>query len=94
MVDDYSGFDLPDDSAGFSDLVRSFGRFNQLRRIRNKSKSGGMERPFSRMHNFYMLKPGEKWARTGTRFRPRDTRGFPNAAILDEISEVRFRLQQ
>ena len=41
-------------------------RFNQLRKVRQKHKNGTVERPFSRMHNFYLLEQGDKWAKTGT----------------------------
>ncbi len=41
-------------------------RFNQLRKVRQKHKNGTVERPFSRMHNFYLLERGDKWAKTGT----------------------------
>ncbi len=41
-------------------------RFNQLRKVRQKHKNGTVERPFSRMHNFYLLEYGDKWAKTGT----------------------------
>jgi hypothetical protein len=40
-------------------------RFNQLRKVRQKHKNGSVERPFSRMHNFYVLDRGDKWAKTG-----------------------------
>jgi hypothetical protein len=40
-------------------------RFNQLRKVRQKHKNGTVERPFSRMHNFYLLERGDKWAKTG-----------------------------
>lgn len=40
-------------------------RFNQLRKVRQKHKNGTVERPFSRMHNFYVLDRGDKWAKTG-----------------------------
>lgn len=53
-------------------------RFNELRRVRNKEKTGA-ERPFSRMHNFFALASGEKWARAGTRFRPLNYKGFPES---------------
>jgi len=41
-------------------------RFNHLRKVRQKHKGGTVERPFSRMHNFYVLERGDKWAKTGT----------------------------
>jgi hypothetical protein len=58
-------------------------RFNELRRVRNKEKTGGSERPFSRMHNFFVLASGEKWARTGTKFRPLNSKGFPDPPVRD-----------
>jgi hypothetical protein len=58
-------------------------RFNELRRVRNKEKTGVSERPFSRMHNFFVLASGEKWARTGTKFRPLNSKGFPDPPVRD-----------
>ena len=52
-------------------------RFNQLREIRQKHKDGAVERPFSRMHNFFILERGEKWAKTGTTFRPKHPQYAP-----------------
>jgi len=58
-------------------------RFNDLRRVRNKAeRASGTERPFSRMHNFFALEVGDKWARTGTKFRPLGPRGFPPPEIV------------
>jgi len=31
------------------------------------------------MHNFFVLEVGDKWARDGTKFRPLDASGHPNA---------------
>ena len=53
-------------------------RFNELRKVRNKTKMTGPERPFSRMYNFYVLEQGDKWAKTGTRFKPRRADGYPD----------------
>jgi hypothetical protein len=52
-------------------------RFNELRKVRNKPKAAGTERPFSRMYNFFVLEQGDKWAKTGTRFKPRNAAGYP-----------------
>ena len=59
-------------------------RFNDLRRVRNKSERSGNERPFSRMHNFFALEVGDKWARTGTKFRPLGPRGFPPPELVKQ----------
>ena len=40
-------------------------RFDELRRKRDRD-DGSNGRPFSRMHNFYILERGDKWAKTGT----------------------------
>eukprot|EP00960_Hanusia_phi_P038733 753572-Hanusia_phi.AAC.4 len=71
-------------------------RFNELRKVRNKVKSNGTERPFSRMYNFFILEQGDKWARTGTRFRPRNQIGLPDQEFLAQIkpSEARKVHQQ
>ena len=37
------------------------------------------QRPFARMHNFFVLEHGDKWARDGTKFRPLDSSGHPTA---------------
>jgi hypothetical protein len=37
------------------------------------------------MYNFFVLEHGDKWARTGTRFRPRNATGHPNAELLASI---------
>ncbi len=34
------------------------------------------------MHNFFALEVGDKWARTGTKFRPLGPRGFPPPEIV------------
>mmetsp|Transcript_41829 Transcript_41829/g.84124 ORF Transcript_41829/g.84124 Transcript_41829/m.84124 type:complete len:467 (+) Transcript_41829:170-1570(+) len=60
-------------------------RFNELRKVRNKVKASGTERPFSRMYNFFVLEQGDKWARTGTRFRPRNTAGYPSQEFLAQL---------
>jgi len=65
-------------------------RFNELRKVRNKSKPSGVERPFSRMYNFFVLESGDKWARTGTKFRPRNSKGLPSpGALVRSSREVR-----
>lgn len=63
-------------------------RFNELRKVRNKVKAAGTERPFSRMYNFYVLETGDKWAKTGTRFRPRCAAGQPTAEILSFVRSM------
>jgi len=60
-------------------------RFNDLRKVRSKVKASGTERPFSRMYNFYILEHGDKWARTGTKFRPRCEAGQPTPEILAAV---------
>lgn len=62
-------------------------RFNDLRKVRNKPKAAGTERPFSRMYNFYVLEQGDKWAKTGTRFKPRNASGFPRPEIVTKSAE-------
>jgi len=58
-------------------IVARTGRFNELRKVRNKPKAAGTERPFSRMYNFFQLEQGDKWAKTGTKFKPRTASGYP-----------------
>uniref|UniRef100_A0A7S4U5Z9 Uncharacterized protein n=2 Tax=Guillardia theta TaxID=55529 RepID=A0A7S4U5Z9_GUITH len=52
-------------------------RFKQLRKVRQKQKEGSRERPFSRMHNFYVLEFGDRWAKTGSIFRPKSPEFVP-----------------
>ena len=52
-------------------------KFNALRKVRQRHKNGVTERPFSRMHNFFILKRGDKWAKTGTIFRPKKPQYAP-----------------
>jgi len=63
-------------------------RFNDLRKVRSKVKASGTERPFSRMYNFYVLEHGDKWARTGTKFRPRCETGQPTPEILAAVRQL------
>ncbi|EKX54143.1 hypothetical protein GUITHDRAFT_150166 [Guillardia theta CCMP2712] len=69
-------------------------RFNELRKVRNKVKSNGTERPFSRMYNFFILEQGDKWARTGTRFRPRNQIGLPDQEFLAQVKPPEVRKVQ
>lgn len=62
--------------------------------MRNKGERSGNERPFSRMHNFFALEVGDKWARTGTKFRPLGPRGYPPPEVVKQPSEVRYGLQR
>ncbi|KAJ1482937.1 hypothetical protein T484DRAFT_1802382 [Baffinella frigidus] len=39
------------------------------------------DRPFSRMNNFFVLEHGDKWARTGTKFRPRNVADHPSLPL-------------
>jgi hypothetical protein len=64
-------------SGAVRDSSRALSRFNELRKVRNKPKAAGTERPFSRMYNFFVLEQGDKWAKTGTRFKPRNAAGYP-----------------
>eukprot|EP00286_Rhodomonas_abbreviata_P011588 CAMPEP_0181339324 /NCGR_PEP_ID=MMETSP1101-20121128/29187_1 /TAXON_ID=46948 /ORGANISM="Rhodomonas abbreviata, Strain Caron Lab Isolate" /LENGTH=758 /DNA_ID=CAMNT_0023450269 /DNA_START=69 /DNA_END=2346 /DNA_ORIENTATION=- len=45
-------------------------RFDELRRKRDRD-DGTSGRPFSRMHKYYKLEAGERWAKTGARFSPK-----------------------
>ena len=63
------------------------GRFNELRKVRSKPKSAAPERPFSRMYNFYVIEQGDKWAKIGTRFKPRDPSGYPQPEIVDNSGD-------
>lgn len=53
---------------------------------RQKPKDGAMERPFSRMHNFFSLE-GDKWAKSGSIFRPKDLiRHFPLVCLPIQLA--------
>ncbi len=44
------------------------------------------------MHNFFSLVFGEKWAKDGTKFRPRDYRGYPSPEIYKDSIQVSSRI--
>jgi len=56
----------------------------QMRQKKAKPSAQEHSRPFSRMHNFFILDRGDKWAKTGTSFRPKSSKfappGFQNAS--------------
>jgi hypothetical protein len=52
-------------------------KFNALRCTRGKRKEQAVDRPFARMHTYFVLVRGEKWAGTGSAFRPK-INGIPN----------------
>jgi hypothetical protein len=56
------------DGAGFEQ------RFNELRCVRSKQVDipSAHHRPFSRMHAYFVLIRGEKWAATGSAFKFKD----------------------
>eukprot|EP00291_Cryptomonas_curvata_P013087 CAMPEP_0172203624 /NCGR_PEP_ID=MMETSP1050-20130122/31400_1 /TAXON_ID=233186 /ORGANISM="Cryptomonas curvata, Strain CCAP979/52" /LENGTH=264 /DNA_ID=CAMNT_0012881885 /DNA_START=83 /DNA_END=873 /DNA_ORIENTATION=+ len=45
-------------------------KFNALRCTRGKRKEQAVDRPFARMHNYFILVRGGRWAGTGSTFRP------------------------
>ena len=47
-------------------------KFNALRSVRGKRKEDAVDRPFARMHTYFVLIRGEKWAGTGSLFRPKN----------------------
>jgi hypothetical protein len=44
-------------------------KFNSLRCTRRKRRDEGLDRPFARMHLFFVLIRGDKWGATGSAFR-------------------------
>ena len=46
-----------------------------LRRRRPKRSAAAPDRPFARMHTHFVLARGERWAGTGSAFRPRPSNG-------------------
>jgi len=70
-------------------MVCNLCRFNELRKVRNKPKAAGTERPFSRMYNFYALEQGDKWAKTGTRFKPRTAAAYPRPGTVMKSVEIK-----
>ena len=46
-------------------------KFNALRCIRGKRREDAVDRPFARMHIHFVLARGDKWAGTGSAFRPK-----------------------
>jgi len=69
-------------------------RFNELRYTRGKKVDNARNRPFSRMPTHFTLIRGEKWAATGTMFRPKKEDGKPAPVQHDwiEASTVRVTL--
>ena len=51
-------------------------QFNALRCIRGKRNDQAMDRPFARMHVYFDLVRGDKWAGTGSAFRPKQFSNF------------------
>mmetsp|Transcript_68000 Transcript_68000/g.181733 ORF Transcript_68000/g.181733 Transcript_68000/m.181733 type:complete len:203 (+) Transcript_68000:157-765(+) len=51
-------------------------KFNALRCIRGKRKEGTVDRPFARMHVHFVLARGDRWAGTGSAFRPKGHTSF------------------
>lgn len=47
-------------------------QFNDLRYTRGKKSEGASNRPFSRMHTYFVLVRGERWAGTGSAFKAKD----------------------
>ena len=38
------------------------------------------------MYNFFVLESGDKWARTGTKFRPRNPKGLPSPSSGNSVN--------
>ena len=55
-------------------------RFNALRCIRGKRREDAVDRPFARMHIHFVLARGDKWAGTGSAFRPKGDTVFKGPA--------------
>mmetsp|Transcript_27507 Transcript_27507/g.62389 ORF Transcript_27507/g.62389 Transcript_27507/m.62389 type:complete len:670 (-) Transcript_27507:2287-4296(-) len=69
-------------------------RFNELRYTRGKKVDNARNRPFSRMPTHFTLIRGEKWAATGTMFRPKreDGKVLPSQHDWIDASTVRVTL--
>jgi hypothetical protein len=67
-------------------------KFNALRSVRGKRKELSVDRPFARMHTYFILLRGEKWAGTGSLFRPKGMEISHNALLRhsDMISSSTF----
>jgi hypothetical protein len=65
-------------------------RFNALRCIRGKRREDAVDRPFARMHIHFILARGDKWAGTGSAFRPKGEtmcKGQPSVQMSAGTSE-------
>jgi len=68
-------------------------RFNELRYTRGKKVESATHRPFSRMHTFFVLVRGEKWAGTGSAFRFKQEEAEPVAPKMGEVSACNVNIQ-
>ena len=57
-------------------------QFNALRLTRGKRKAEAVDRPFARMHVHFELLRGDKWAGTGSAFRPRVVSDAPPVSTM------------
>jgi hypothetical protein len=55
-------------------------QFNAMRCIRGKRKAGAADRPFARMHVYFELVRGDRWACTGSAFRAKECSTFERSA--------------
>ena len=75
-------------------------RFDAHRRKRNKRRGSAPDRPFGRMHFHFKLVRGERWAGTGSAFRPISARCRPAppqppvCASFDESSSTLYGATQ
>jgi hypothetical protein len=64
-------------------------RFNALRCIRAKRNQDSIDRPFARMHVHFELVRGDKWAGTGSAFRPRfHSAGHPSSPCISKKANI------
>jgi hypothetical protein len=61
-------------------------KFNSLRCTRRKRRDEGLDRPFARMHLFFVLIRGDKWGATGSAFRAKtESTGQPPPRTTDPL---------
>mmetsp|Transcript_4819 Transcript_4819/g.7713 ORF Transcript_4819/g.7713 Transcript_4819/m.7713 type:complete len:661 (+) Transcript_4819:51-2033(+) len=67
-------------------------QFNELRYTRGKKNDATTNRPFSRMHAYFVLVRGEKWAGTGSAFKAKEVSQMVSPADRVSASNINITL--
>jgi hypothetical protein len=87
-------WDSPNEWYEVIDGPRFEERFNALRCRRERRKEESVYRPFARMPTYFTLMRGEKWAGTGTAFRPRMKTGDVLTQAISDVKVMQPMQQQ